>query len=124
MEPYRFEHEGLTIEFSRSTIRSYLEAERIQWKLLGALGYTGGRSTDDADSSDDGEDITFYAEAMSRVGKIDAPWWSHANMTEAQIGAAYKRFMDDESPTLLLNMRKAFNATALPKKTTEPTQET
>lgn len=119
IEPYAFDHEGASVEFFPSTVRSSLEAVRLQQKLLGAYGYVG----DNAASDDVADNIYEYAQAMARTKTTDAPWYAHSNMDAQALIDAFECFLDQEG-SLHTRYRIAVLSTAQPKKTPIPITET
>lgn len=113
--PYSFEYDGETIEFSRATVGTNMEAYRIEQKLLGALGHVRGNPAPDNVYSN----ILEYAGAMARA-TATAAWYAHSNMTDDQIKAAFEAFIAEDE-LLWLQFRLAVMATAAPKKTAPPT---
>ena len=114
-EPYRFEHNGNSVEFTRNTVRAVLEADRIQDKLLGALGHVAGNPA----PADVAGNVAEYAECMARA-KTDAAWWCHSNMSETDMLRSYESYLEEDG-SLVVAFRKANYAVAMPKKTDAPT---
>lgn len=108
-EPYRFEYEGIQIVYQRATVRTGLEATRIQSKLIEALGY------DTSIPTDEWANISAFSDTMARC-KADAPWWCHSNMAASEIKTAFDAFLDEDEELYTL-FNRAYVATQPPKKT-------
>ena len=108
-EPYVFEHDGVTIQYQRGTVKTGIEASRIRRKLVAAYGYETTMPVDEYDNIDE------YASAMSRC-IAEAPWRGHSNMTEEQLKQAFEVFLEEDE-MLYHKFREASIATLPPKKT-------
>lgn len=108
--PYHFEYNGHSVDMYPGTVRTSMEEYRLRSKLALAHGYVGGDIPDD-----DWGNFTEYAAAMART-KTDAAWWSHSNMSDEQIKAAYELFTEQDEE-LWLAYRVASTALRAPKKT-------
>lgn len=119
-EPYTFEFEGVAVEYYPATVRTSLEARRIQGKLLDAYGHM------EIDAPPvpriEWDNISEYSQAMSQC-KSSAAWWTNSNATPAQVKAAYELFMDQD-PEVFDLFVEANRATLPPKKTRLLTLET
>jgi hypothetical protein len=101
------------VEYFRATVRTAMEARRIQGKLLDAYGHM----TIDAPPVPhlEWDNINEYSTAMSQC-KSEAAWWVNSNATPAQVRAAYELFFDQD-PDLFDKFVEANRATMPPKKT-------
>jgi hypothetical protein len=119
-EPHTFTHEGVAVEYFPATVRTALEARRIQGKILDAYGYM----TVDAPPvpRDEWDNVSEFSTAMSQC-KSAAAWWVNSNATAEQVRAAYELFMEQD-PDLFDKFVEANRATMPQKKMTLITLET
>jgi hypothetical protein len=119
-DPYTFEYEGVAVEYFPATVRTSLEARRIQGKLLDAYGHLAIDAP--PIPRDIWDNISEYASAMSQC-KSSAAWWTSSNATPQQVQAAFELFMDQDHE-LFDQFVTANRATMPPKKTQLITLET
>lgn len=119
-EPYKFTHDGVEVEYFPATVRTSLEARRIQGKLLDAYGHMAIDAP--PVPRDSWDNISEYSTAMSQC-KSTAAWWATSNATPAQIREAFEAFMDQD-PDLFDLFVEANRATMPQKKMKLITLET
>ena len=110
-EPYKFQYDGHTVEYSRGTVRTGIESTRMIRKLLRAYDYIGDNIAPD----DLYDNIDEYSAAMSR-SKTDAAWWAHSNMSDEELREKFECFLD-QPEDLYIAFRAANRAVSMPKKT-------
>lgn len=108
------------VDYFRATVRTSLEARRLQGKLLDAYGYMAIDAP--PVPRDEWDNISEYVTAMSQC-KSTAAWWVNSNATPAQVRAAYELFFD-QGPDLFDLFVEANRATMPVKKTKLITLET
>jgi hypothetical protein len=114
------EESTVEVDYFRATVRTSLEARRIQGKLLDAYGHM----IIDAPPvpRDEWDNISEYSTAMSQC-KSSAAWWTNSNATPAQVRAAYELFFAQD-PDLFDKFVEANRATMPQKKMKSITLET
>lgn len=117
---HKFTFDEVEVEYFPATVRTSLEARRIQSKLLDAYGYMAA----DAPSvpRDEWDNIAEFSTAMSQC-RSSATWWINSNATAEQVRVAYETFMEQD-PDLFDLFVAANRATMPPKKTKLITLET
>jgi len=111
VDPYTFEHNGVTVCYYPAVVRTQLEKRRIQLKLMEAFGV---EVSSDLERSE-WDNMSEYASAMSQC-KSSAAWWVSSNATPSEIKAAYETFMEQDIE-LFDKFLRANVATLPPKKT-------
>lgn len=108
------------VEYFRATVRTAMEARRIQGKLLDSYGHMAVDAPPVPHLEWD--NINEYSTAMSQCNSA-AAWWINSNATPAQVRAAYELFFDQD-PDLFDMFVEANRATMPVKKTKLITLET
>jgi hypothetical protein len=114
LDKHTFEHDGVTVEFMPSTVRTLLEKRRILRALIEAHGWQ-----DEDIMIGPWEEFENFATAMAQ-SRADAPWWANSMATPERIREAFECFME-QPPSLLNQFLKASTIVSTPKKTTPNT---
>jgi hypothetical protein len=109
-DAYKFEYDGIEVQFHRGTVRSGIEARQIMQKLLFAHGFYDGNIAPD----DIYRLMDEYASCAAR-SKTEAEWWGHSNMSEEDLKRRFEIFLDEDEQ-LYVELRSANIATKQPQK--------
>jgi hypothetical protein len=117
-ESYTFTHNGITVHYFPSVVKTQLEKRRLLRKLMEAYGYLGSEPVPDDVWDDFGE----FCGAISQC-KADASWWVSSNAAPEQVREAFENFMSQDTD-LFSELVTANTAVLPPKKTMTRTSTT